>query len=215
MFLTTDVFFYPLVIELQWSAQIRTQYFDSHFLYIWNVIHSQKTTLPVTITSFWNMVYFFCFATGQEPFPGLGSLTFYSSVASYSFYWPSWRSAANSFFSYTLTYQFLNFLPSGIQSGEKSDVGRLCMNHTLKFILTFTLLIFRTKQGAWYKQIQLVKGSDFLIVILSSQHFIGNTFTHTALWELHRDESYLSQKEKPIFCLYQSSFSKWVQQSPT
>ena len=63
------------------------------------------------------------------------------------------------------------------------------MNHTLKFILTFTLLIFRTKQGAWYKQIQLVKGSDFLIVILSSQHFIGNTFTHTALWELHTDGS--------------------------
>ena len=79
---------------------------------------------------------------------------------------------------------------------------------------SLTLLIFRTKQGTWYKQIQLVKGSDFLI-ILSSQHFIGNTFTHTALWELHTDESYLSQKEKAIFCLYQSSFSKWVQQSPT
>ena len=62
------------------------------------------------------------------------------------------------------------------------------MNHTLKSILTFTLLIFRTKQGIWYKQIQLMKGSDFLI-ILSSQHFIGNTFTHTALWELHTDGS--------------------------
>ena len=105
----------------------------------------------------------------------------------------------------TVTYQFLNFLPSGIQSGKKSNVGRHCMNHTLKSILTFTLLIFRTKQGTWYKQIQLMKGSDFLI-ILSSQHFIGNTFRYTALWELHTDESYLSQKEKAIFCLYQSSF---------
>ena len=47
MFLTTDVFFNPLDIELQWSARIRTQYFDSRFIYIWKVIHSQKTTLAV------------------------------------------------------------------------------------------------------------------------------------------------------------------------
>ena len=53
-----------------------------------------------------------------------------------------------------------------------------------------------------------MKGSDFLI-ILSSQHFIGNTFTHTALRELNTDKSYLSQKEKAIFCLYQSSFQSW------
>ena len=44
----------------------------------------------------------------------------------------------------------------------------------------------RTKQGTWYKQIQLMKGSDFLI-ILSSQHFIGNTFTRTALRQLHQN----------------------------
>ena len=80
------------------------------------------------------------------------------------------------------------FSTQWIQSGKKSNVGRLCMNHTLKSILTFTLLIFRAKQGVWYKQIQLMKGSDFLIII-SSQHFIGNTFTHTALWELHADKS--------------------------
>ena len=106
-------------------------------------------------------------------------------------------------------YQFLNFLPSGVQLGKKSNVGRHCMNHMLKSILTFTLLIFRTKQGTWYKQIQLMKGSDFLI-ILSSQHFIGNTFTHTTLWELHTDESLTKEGESdfvppPVFFFKVSS----------
>ena len=79
MFLTTDVFFFIL-----WSSKyngpvwIRSQYLDLHFVYIWNVIHSQKTTLPVIITSFWNTVYFCLFPTGEELFPGCGSLTFYS-----------------------------------------------------------------------------------------------------------------------------------------
>ena len=97
---------------------------------------------------------------------------------------------------------------------QKSNIGRHCMNHTLKSLLAFTLLVFKTKQGAWYKQIQLMKGSNFLI-ILSLQHFIGNTFTCAALREVHTDQSYLSQKEEAIFCLCQSSFSTWVQWSLT
>ena len=112
MFLTTDVFFFIL-----WSSKyngpvrIRSQYLDSHFVYILNVIHSQKTTLPVTITSFWNTVYFCLFPTGEELFPGRGSLTFYSSVASYSFYWPSWQSAANSSSSTLSRTSFWIFYP--------------------------------------------------------------------------------------------------------
>ena len=78
------------------STRIRTQYFDSCLIYIWKNIHSQKTKLPVTITSFWNIVYFYLFRNRRRAFPGLGSLMFYSSVACYSFYWPSRRSAANS-----------------------------------------------------------------------------------------------------------------------
>ena len=195
--------------------RIRTQYFDSHFVYIWNVVHSQKTTLPVTIISFWNIVYFCLFRNWRRAF---------------SWAWFSYVLLLSCFLLFLL---FIDFLDGQLlilrqlhchvpvpefstqwNSIRQKNVGRLCVNHTLTSILTFTLLFFRAKQGVWYKQIQLMKGSDFLIIV-SSQHFIGNTFTHTALWELHTDESYLSQKEKAIFCLYQSSFSNWVQQSPT
>ena len=123
MFLTTDVFFFIL-----WSSKyngpgrIRSQYLDSHFVYILNVIHSQKTTLPVTITSFWNTVYFCLFPTGEELFPGRGSLTFYSSVASYSFYWPSWRSAANSSSATLSRTSFWIFYPVEFNQAKKATL---------------------------------------------------------------------------------------------
>lgn len=59
-------------------------------------------------------------------------------------------------------------------------VGRQRLNLALKSLFTFTLLIIRTKQGIWHKQIQLRKGFDFsstrstnsvqLTCILSLQH---------------------------------------------
>ena len=49
--LTTDMFFTHWISNVNMSAQIGTQYFDSHFVYIWKVIHIQKTKLPVAITS--------------------------------------------------------------------------------------------------------------------------------------------------------------------
>ena len=39
-------------------------------------------------------------------------------------------------------------VPSGIQSGEETDVGRQRLDQALESLLTFTLLVFRTKQGA-------------------------------------------------------------------
>ena len=76
MFLTTDVFFNPLDIELQWSARIRTQYFDSRFIYILKVIHSQKTKLAIAITSCLNIVYFCLFRNWRRAF----SWTWFSYV---------------------------------------------------------------------------------------------------------------------------------------
>ena len=54
-------------------------------------------------------------------------------------------------------------------------------------LFNFTLLIFRTKQGAWHKRIQLKRGSDFpstrttntVRLILGSQYSIGNPTLHT------------------------------------
>ena len=40
--------------------------------------------------------------------------------------------------------------------------GRQRLNRALESLFTFTPLVFRTKQGAWHKRIQLMKGSDFL-----------------------------------------------------
>lgn len=56
-------------------------------------------------------------------------------------------------------------------------VGRQRLNRALKSLFTFTLLIIRTKQGIWHKQIQLIflpqqvsTNSVQLTCILSSQH---------------------------------------------
>ena len=43
---------------------------------------------------------------------------------------------------------FTFFLPSGIQSGEETDVGRKRLNQALESLFTLTLFVFRTKQGA-------------------------------------------------------------------
>ena len=45
--------------------------------------------------------------------------------------------------------------------GEETDVGRQRLNRALESLFTFTLLVFRTKQGAWHKRIQLRKGFHF------------------------------------------------------
>ena len=65
-------------------------------------------------------------------------------VASNSFSFPSLRS---SYTAATLSSTcFWIFLPSRIQSGEETDIGRQRLNYSP---------IFRTKQVAWHKRIQL------------------------------------------------------------
>ena len=79
-------------------------------------------------------------------------------VATNSFSCPSLRSSYTAALSSTC---FRIFLPSGIQSGEETDVGRQRLNQALESLFTFALLVFRTKQDAWHKRIQLKKGCHF------------------------------------------------------
>ena len=149
MFFTTAMFFYPLDIELQRnvSARIRTQYFDSSTVYTWKVVHIQKTELPVAI----DIIYLSLPGLEKSVFMDLVLLRF-TAAASYSFCYPSWWSTANCSSGTLSCTRFWIFQPSGIQSGEETDVGRQRLNQALESLLTFTLLVFRTKQGAWRKR---------------------------------------------------------------
>ena len=78
---------------------------------------------------------------------------------------------------------FWIFLPSEIQSGEKKKT----LEDSAWNLFNFTLLIFRIKQDAWHKRIQLKRGSDFpstrttntVRLILGLQYSIGNPTLHT------------------------------------
>ena len=77
----------------------------------------------------------------------------------------SWRSIATSSSATLSCTCFRIFLPSGIQSGEETSWRhrrwKAALEPKLESLFTFTLLLFRTKQGAWHKLIHLMKGSDF------------------------------------------------------
>ena len=68
-------------------------------------------------------------------------LSRFTAVASRSFYSPSWRSTANSSSATLSCTCFWIFLPSGIQSGEETDVGRQRLNRALESLFTFTSFI--------------------------------------------------------------------------
>ena len=98
-------------------------------------------------------------------------LLHFTTATSYSFSCPSWRSSFTATLSCTC---FWICLPSGIQSGEETDVG------------TFILLLFRNKQGAWHKGTQLMKGFDFPFTTTKNWQWSNtfywqwsNTFTST------------------------------------
>ena len=125
------------------SAQIGTHYFDSCFIYFWKVLLC-RGLLPFAITNK-NIGYLSVTELKNSVFPNLVLLSC-TPVATNSFSCPSLR------WSYTVKYMFL---PSGIQLGEETNVGRQRLNRALESLFTFTLLVFRTKQDAWHKQIQL------------------------------------------------------------
>ena len=80
-------------------------------------------------------------------------------------------------------YMFLNFSTQWNSIRWRNRRWKVKhLNPALESLFTFTLLVFRTKKGAWHKRIQLMKGSDFpsprttnsVRLILSSQYSIGN-----------------------------------------
>ena len=149
------VFFYLLDIELQHVRSDKNSIlWFSFLLHLKRRPHSE-IKLPVAI----NIIYL-----SVEPEKSVFLdlvLSRFTAVASCSFYSPSWRSTANSSSATLSCTCFWIFLPSGIQSGEETDVGRQRLNLALESLFTFTHLLFRTKQGAWHKIIHLMKGSDF------------------------------------------------------
>ena len=149
MFFTNDVSVFSVILwtsKFNVSARIRTQHFDSRFVYIWKVVHSQKTKLPVAITSFWKIVLFVRSGTGEQRFPGL----WFSCVLLQLL----------PILSVDLLDSRLLILCQlrchvhvfGIQSGERSDVGRHRLNRALESLFTLTLFVFKPKQGVWLNE---------------------------------------------------------------
>ena len=112
--------------------------------------------LPVAITNK-TILHLSVPEMGNSVFPDLVLLSC-TPAATNSLFCPSLRSSYTATLSSTC---FWIFLPSGIQSGEETDVGRQRLNRALESLFTFTLLVFRTKQGAWHKRIQLMKSFHF------------------------------------------------------
>ena len=115
-----------------------------------------RRLLPVAITNK-NIIYLSVPELENSVFLDLVLLSC-TPVATNSFSCPSLQSSYTARLSSTC---FWLFLPSGIQSGEETDVGRQRLNQALESLFTFTLLVFRTKQDAWHKRIQLKKGFHF------------------------------------------------------
>ena len=238
MFLTNDMFFYQLDIELQcvrWNENSILWFLFC--LHLKSHPHSQ-IELPVAIT---NILYLSVPELENSVFLDLVLLCD-TAVASYPFYCPSWRSTPTSSSAMLSRTCFWIFLPSGIQSGKETDIGRQHLN-----LSTFTLLIFRTKQGPWH----LMKGSDFppqdgnklgpTYPCLAIFYWQSITFTRTVSqeshqtspsalgaekqvlssniipWEpnlTHRQQLSLTEEESDFLPLL-VFFSEWVQQSPT
>ena len=108
MFFTTDwFFFYPLEVELQ-HAHSNNNSIDSCFVYIWKVVHIQKTKLPMVITN-------------------QACLTFYSSYSCeegwflWWWWWLIWHQSSSSWkllvsnYSWTSTYVQLPTMATSLQ----------------------------------------------------------------------------------------------------
>ena len=224
------MFFYLLDNELQcvrWNKNSILWF--SFRLHLKSHPHSQ-IELPVAIT---NIIYLSVPELENSMFLDLVLLCD-TPVASYPFYCPSWRSTPNSS-SATLSHTcFWIFLPSGIQSGKETDVGRQHLNLSSLSLFSFSELN-KALDTWWRVLISLHKTArNSVRPILVSQYSIGNpSLPHVQfrknhikwarlLWGLknkfsvpiwysenqiwHTDNSYLSQKEKAIFFLCWSSF---------
>ena len=77
--------------------------------------------------------------------------------------------------SYTVKYMFLTFSTQWNSIGWRNWRWKV----VLESLFTFTLLVFRTKQGAWHKRIQLGKGFHFISTrtINSVQLILGSQYS--------------------------------------
>ena len=117
---------------------MRTQCFDSRFVYFWKVIHTAVQQMTPRSNHQQKHSTFVRSGNGEQRFPGLGSLKLYSSC---------YQLFVLSFFtvklhSYTVKYMFWIFLPSGIQSGEETDVGKQRLNRALESLSSLSLVSF-------------------------------------------------------------------------
>ena len=158
MFLITDMLYFPRrhrtsTCPLGWK--LNALILVSRTFKTSSVLQCSRR-LPVAITNK-NTIHWSVPEMENSVFPDLVLLSC-TPAATNSLSCPSLRSSYTATLSSTC---FWLFLPSGIQSGEETDVGRQRLNKELESLFTFTLLVFRTKQGAWHKQIQLMKSFHF------------------------------------------------------
>ena len=170
MFLTNDMFFYQLDIELQcvrWNENSILWFLFC--LHLKSHPHSQ-IELPVAIT---NILYLSVPELENSVFLDLVLLCD-TAVASYPFYCPSWRSTPTSSSATLSRTCFWIFLPSGIQSGKETDIGRQHLNLSSLSLFSFSELN-KVLDTWWRVLISLHKtATNSVRPILVSQYSIGN-----------------------------------------
>ena len=114
---------------------------------------------------------------GEQCFPGLGSLKLYSSC---------YQLFVLSFFTvnYTATLSstcFWIFLPSGVQSGEETDVGKQRLNRALESLSSLSLFSFSelnkaldTNEYNWWR----------VFVFFPKELKLGPTYPRLAIFSL-------------------------------
>ena len=139
MFLITGMIFFPLGHRTSTCplGQELTTLILVSFTFEKSSILQCRRPLPIAINK--NMIYLSVW-NWRIAFPALGSLKFYSSCFQFFLF---------SFFtvtlhSYTVKYMFLNF------STQYNSIGRRNRRWktALESLFTFTLPVFKTKQGA-------------------------------------------------------------------
>ena len=211
------VFFYLLDIELQRnaSARVRTQYFDSSTVYTWKVVHIQKTEPPVAI----NIIYLSVPELENSVFMDLVLLRF-TAAASYSFCCPSWWSTANCSSGTLSCSRFWIFLPSGIQSGEETDVGRQRLNLSWLSLFSFSELNKAldanektTNEGFWFSFHKNYKlGPNYPRLAISYWSRLTALTLIWLLWDVKEPTPLFekSRGRRPRCCGHTTSFTSWV-----
>ena len=170
MFLTNDMFFYQLDIELQcvrWNENSILWFLFC--LHLKSHPHSQFE-LPVAIT---NILYLSVPELENSVFLDLVLLCD-TAVASHPFYCPSWRSTPTSSSATLSRTCFWIFLPSGIQSGKETDIGRQHLNLSSLSLFSFSELN-KALDTWWRVLISLHKtATNSVRPVLVSQYSIGN-----------------------------------------